>query len=153
MWSVYVNGAWCQVGTDEALTDWARVGRLRRETPVHHSSLSTTGLAGQVQFLEPIFGPAPIVHEMAQSARNWGIGALFCGVAAPIALFMGLRARAEIRETPSKFSNASDATLAIILGSLGVVLVLIGFAGFVVSSAAAPPSGPATRTVTPTTSR
>jgi hypothetical protein len=62
------------------------------------------------------------------------------GIAAPIALFMGLRARAEIREAPSKFSNASDATLGIFLGALGVVLVLIGFAGWVVGNATAPQS-------------
>jgi hypothetical protein len=146
MWSAYLNGAWHPVGTDEALVQLAQSGQLRRESLVHLSSLPNAGRAGDVRFLESIFGPAPVVHELARSARNWGIGGILCGVAAPIALFIGLRAWAQIRKSPGKYSNVSDAILAVVLGGFGVLMVLLGLAGFVLGATAA--SAPVTRHAT-----
>ena len=131
MWSAQVNGNWSPVGTDEDLTQWAQSGRLRRDTLVHHSALAYPGRAEQVAFLSPIFGPAPVPNELARSARNWGIGAIFCGIAAPIALFMGLSARSEIQREPEKYSNAGDATLAIFLGGGAILMMILGFFGAV----------------------
>jgi hypothetical protein len=137
MWSAFFNGAWHPVGPDEALVQLAQSGQLRRDSLVHHSSFANAGLAGDVRFLDAIFGPAPVVHEMARSARNWGLGSLLCGAAAPIALFMGLRAWAEIRKAPSRYSNVSDAILAVALGGVQILLVLLGLAAFIVGAAAA----------------
>jgi len=129
MWSANVNGSWLQVGTDADLVEWARTGRLRRDSPVHHSSLPTSGLAGQVHLLEPYFGPPPAVHDLARTALHWGFGSFLCGIAAPMALFLGLRARSEIRAAPGRYTNAGDATAAIIIGSimLGIMFCSCGF--------------------------
>jgi len=106
---------------------------------VHHSSSPDAGVAGQVPFLAQIFGQnfaqMPIIHPMAQSARNWGFGALFCGFAAPIALIMGLRANAEIRESPGRYSNGSDAIVAIAIGAISLILMIVGIVGAAVGMA------------------
>lgn len=136
MWSAQIDGVWHEVGSDEALVEWARAGRLRRESVVHHSSLAHAGRAGDVRFLDPIFGPPPVIHEMARSARNWGIGGIFCGVAAPVATFMGLRAWMQIRKAPSKYSNSADAILGVLLGGVVMFLLLIGLAGVFIRGAA-----------------
>jgi len=49
---------------------------------------------------------------------------------------MGLRAWAEIRKSPAKYSNVSDAILAVVLGAFGVLMLLLGFAGFVLGATA-----------------
>jgi hypothetical protein len=122
MWSVFANGSWHSVGDEAALVERARSGGLQPDSIVHHSSEPSPAAASQVGFLRPIFA-VTMRNEQAHIARAWGIGSLFCGFAAPFAVIHGIIGYRQIKASPGRYANLSDAKIGMGLGGLSVLLM------------------------------
>jgi hypothetical protein len=80
---------------------------------------------------QPHTNPYPVqpVQEVNATAKwaLWvGAGSFLCWFGAPIAALLALVARSEINKQPGRYSNGSQATVGLVLGSVGTAL-LIGF--------------------------
>jgi hypothetical protein len=122
MWSVLVNGSWQPVGDGAALVERARSGELRPDSIVHYSSELSPAAASDVGFLRPIFA-VTMRNEQAYIARAWGFVSLFCGFGAPFAIIHGIIGYRQIKASPGRYANLSDAKIGIGLGAVSVLLM------------------------------
>ncbi|MPZ62792.1 MAG: DUF4190 domain-containing protein [Propionibacteriales bacterium] len=70
-------------------------------------------------------GP-PQNHPRAIPALVLGIVGLFCGIAAPFALFIGKKAMDEIDASGGQVGGRGPAQAGFILGIIGSILLVIG---------------------------
>jgi hypothetical protein len=60
--------------------------------------------------------------SLARWAFWLGMTSLLCGLTGPFALAVGLWAKRDIRAQPGRYSNASDATVGVVIGLIWVGL-------------------------------
>lgn len=90
----------------------------------------------------------PKVSALAKWAMWTGVASLICWCTGPLALGLGLLARAEIAKAPGQFSNEGQAKTGTIIGAVGTVLLVL--AGIVGAFSKTPPASTATRALTET---
>lgn len=73
----------------------------------------------------PLTSSAKEVHARAKLAMQLGLSSLFCAFIAPFALALGLIAKREMAARPNHYSNASHATVGIVMGGLLSAVLLV----------------------------
>jgi len=89
----------------------------------------------------PGYGAAPQVEKNTDATlAMWlGIGSwLTCGLSGIPALIVGLKAKKEIAAQPGRYANGNQATVGVVLGSLGTGFLALALVGLVLGSSAHP---------------
>lgn len=72
-------------------------------------------------------------HPQGMTILILGIlGIVCCQICAPVAWFMGNKAKAEVDANPGRYKNESYVTIGRILGIVGTVLAIIGIVGYLI---------------------
>jgi|HubBroStandDraft_1064217.scaffolds.fasta_scaffold219570_1 hypothetical protein len=101
------------------------------------------GYPPQVGYPPQGYGQPSFEKNSTASTAMWvGIASIFCGVAWPFALYLGLKAKKEIAAQPGRYSNGGEATVGVVLGSIFGVLFVLGIAFAIIAIAMAPHAAP-----------
>jgi hypothetical protein len=93
--------------------------------------------AGGVQYGQPVpygqpYGAVPAEHPQGTLILVFGIIGIFSGIFAPIAWYMGSKAKKEIAASGAQYSNEQNINIGRTLGKVFTIIYIVGFALFIV---------------------
>lgn len=92
--------------------------------------------AGGAQYGQPVpygqYGPVPTEHPQGTLILVFGIIGIFSGIFAPIAWYMGNKARNEIAASGAQYSNEQNINIGRTLGKVFTIIYIALIALFIV---------------------